>query len=90
MRQARGRYSATEINVTATDSPGKDQKVPARIRRVRRLLARVTRRRLVQWWLSSINGLTINDEAIYSVACHAQSNDGQNYIGVGKLNGQPV
>ena len=33
------------------------------------------------------NGLTSNDEAIYSAACHAQSNDGQIYIGVGKLKG---
>ena len=39
---------------------------------------------------SSLNGLTSNDEAIYSVSCRAQSNDGQIYIGVGKLNGQPV
>ena len=39
---------------------------------------------------SSSNGLTSNDEAIYSAACCAQSNDGQIYIGVGKLNGLPV
>ena len=36
---------------------------------------------------SSLNGLTSNDEAIYSAACHAQKNDGQIYIGVGKFNG---
>ena len=28
--------------------------------------------------------------AIYSAACHAQSHDGQIYIGVGRFNGQPV
>ena len=37
-----------------------------------------------------MNRLTCNDEAIYSAACHAQSNDGQIYIGVGKLYGRPV
>ena len=31
---------------------------------------------------SNSNGLTSNDEAIYSAACRAQSNDGQIYIGV--------
>ena len=32
----------------------RQKSVPARIRRVRRLLARVTRRRSVQWWLDPI------------------------------------
>ena len=40
--------------------------------------------------MSSLNGLANNDDAIYSAACHAQSNDGQISIGVGKLNGRPV
>ena len=31
-----------------------------------------------------------DDEAIFSAACHAHSNDGQIYIEVGKLNGQRV
>ena len=39
---------------------------------------------------SNLNGLISNDEAIYSAACRAQSNDGQIYIGVGRLNGRPV
>ena len=39
---------------------------------------------------SSSNGLTSNDETIYSAACHAQCNGGQIYIEVGKLNGWPV
>ena len=38
----------------------------------------------------NLNRLTGNDEAKYSAACHVQSNDGQIYIGVGKLNGRPV
>ena len=38
---------------------------------------------------SSSDGLTSNDEAIFN-ACGAQSNDGQIFIGVGKLNGWPV
>ena len=38
---------------------------------------------------SSSDGLTSNDEAIYSAACRAQSNDVQIYIRAGKLNGQP-
>ena len=37
-----------------------------------------------------MNRLTSNDEAIYSAACRAQSNDGQIYVEVGKLNGWPV
>ena len=36
---------------------------------------------------SSLNRLTSNDEAIYSAACCAQTNAGQIYIGVDKLNG---
>ena len=36
------------------------------------------------------NRSTSDDEAIYSAACHAQHNDGQIYIKVGKLNGRPV
>ena len=39
---------------------------------------------------SNSNRLTSEDEAIYSAACHAQSNDGQIYTEVGKLNGRPV
>ena len=39
---------------------------------------------------SSLNGLASSDDTIYSAACRAQSNDGQIYIGVGKLNGRPV
>ena len=39
---------------------------------------------------SNSNRLTSDDEAIYSATCHAQSNDSQIYIGVGKLNGWPV
>ena len=35
-------------------------------------------------------GSTNSDRAVYSAVCHAQSNDGQTYIGVGKLNGLPV
>ena len=37
-----------------------------------------------------MNRLTNDDEAIYSAACHAQSNDGQIYIEIGNLKGQPV
>ena len=39
---------------------------------------------------SGTEGSTNSDRAVYSAACHAQSNDGQTYIDVGKLNGQPV
>ena len=39
---------------------------------------------------SNSNRLTSDDEAIYSAACRAQSNDGQIYIEIGKLNGRPV
>ena len=35
-------------------------------------------------------GSTNSDSAVYSAVCHAQSNDGQTYVGVGKLNGRPV
>ena len=31
-----------------------------------------------------------SDRAVYSAVCRAQSNDGQTYVGVGKLNGRPV
>ena len=39
---------------------------------------------------SSLSRLASNYETIYSAAWCAQSNDGQIYIGVGKLNGRPV
>ena len=39
---------------------------------------------------SNSNRSTSDDEAIFSAACRAQSNDGQIYIEVGKLNGRPV
>ena len=39
---------------------------------------------------SNSNRSTSDDEAIYSAACHAQGNDGQIYIEVGKLNGRPL
>ena len=39
---------------------------------------------------SNSNRLTSDDEAICSATCRAQSNDGQNYIEAGKLNGWPV
>ena len=39
---------------------------------------------------SCAEGSTNSNRAVYSVACHAQSNDGQTYFGVGKLNGRPV
>ena len=39
---------------------------------------------------SNSNKLTTDDEATYSAACRAQSNDGQIYIETGKLNGRPV
>ena len=40
--------------------------------------------------MSGTKGSTNCDRAVYSAVCHAQSNDGQTYVGVGKLNGQPV
>ena len=39
---------------------------------------------------SGTEGSTNSDRAVYSAVCHAQSNDGQTYVGVGKLNGRPV
>ena len=39
---------------------------------------------------SNLNRSTSDDEAIYSAACRAKSNDGQIYIEVGELNGRPV
>ena len=39
---------------------------------------------------SGTEGSTNSDRAVYSAVCHAQSNDGQTYMGVGKLNGRPV
>ena len=33
---------------------------------------------------------TNSDRAVYNAVCRAQSNDGQTYVGEGKLNGQPV
>ena len=46
----------------------------------------------IRWKLQKeqFEWITYNDEAIYIAACHAQSNDGQTYTGVGKLNGQRV
>ena len=39
---------------------------------------------------SGTEGSINSDRLGYSAACHAQSNDGQTYIGVGRLNGRPV
>ena len=39
---------------------------------------------------SGTKGLTNSDRVVYSTVCRAQSNDGQTYVGVGKLNGWPV
>ena len=39
---------------------------------------------------SGTEGSTNSDRAVYSAVCHAQSNDGQTFVGVGKLNGRPV
>ena len=39
---------------------------------------------------SGTEGSTHSDRAVYSAVCRAQSNDGQTYVGVGKLNGRPV
>ena len=39
---------------------------------------------------SGTKGSTNSDGAVYSAVCRAQSNDGQTYTGVGKLNGWPV
>ena len=39
---------------------------------------------------SGTEGSTNSDRAVYCAVCRAQSNDGQTYVGVGKLNGRPV
>ena len=39
---------------------------------------------------SGTEGSTNTDNAVYSAVCRAQSNDGQTYVGVRKLNGRPV
>ena len=39
---------------------------------------------------SGTEGSPNSDRAVYSAVCRAQSNDGQTYVGVGKLNGRPV
>ena len=39
---------------------------------------------------SGTEGSTDSDRAVYSAVCYSQSNDGQTYVGVGKLNGRPV
>ena len=39
---------------------------------------------------SGTEGSTNSDRAVYSAVCRAQSNDGQTYVGVGKLNGRLV
>ena len=39
---------------------------------------------------SGTEGSTHSDRAVYSAVCRAQSNDGQTYVGVGKLNGRPL
>ena len=39
---------------------------------------------------SGTEGSTDSDRAVYNAVCRAQSNDGQTYVGVGKLNGRPV
>ena len=39
---------------------------------------------------SGTEGSTNSDRAVYSAVCRAHSNDGQTYVGVGKLNGRPV
>ena len=39
---------------------------------------------------SGNEGSTNSDRAVYSAVCRAQSNDGQTYVGVGKLIGRPV
>ena len=40
--------------------------------------------------MSGSKGSTNCDRAVYIAVCHAQSNYGQTYLGVGKLNGRPV
>ena len=46
----------------------------------------------IKWKLqkSNSNRSTNDDDAMYSAVCRAQSNDGQIYIEIGKLNGLPV
>ena len=39
---------------------------------------------------SGTGGSTNSDRAVYSAVCRGQSNDGQTYVGLGKLNGWPV
>ena len=39
---------------------------------------------------SGTEGLTNSDRAVYNAVYRAQSNEGQTYLGVGKLNGWPV
>ena len=39
---------------------------------------------------SGTEGLTHSDRAVYSAVCLTQSNDGQTYVGIGKLNGRPL
>ena len=39
---------------------------------------------------SGTEGSTNSDRVVYSAVCHAQSNDGQTYVGVRKLNGRRV
>ena len=39
---------------------------------------------------SGTEGLTNSDRVVYIAACHAQSNDGQTYIGEEKFNRRPV
>ena len=39
---------------------------------------------------SGTKGSTNSDRAVYSAVCRAQSNNGQTYVGVGKLNGRLV
>ena len=39
---------------------------------------------------SGTEGSTNSERVAYSAVCRAQSNDGQTYVGVGKLNGRPV
>ena len=39
---------------------------------------------------SGTKGSTNSDRTLYSAVCRAQSNDGQTYVGLGKLNGWPL
>ena len=40
--------------------------------------------------MSGTEGSTNSDRAVYGAVCRAQRNDGQTYVGVGKLHGWPV